>query len=88
MEKQTVEYNEQPLTYYTSNNNLLLDTRDVCKIAGIPDSKTEKGTDLGEPTCDLVTAITATQSYNEEFSEWLLEYFAGFNVDVKVRPII
>lgn len=86
MEKQIAEYDEQTITFYGSEHDILLDTADVCRIAGIPDSEREQETDLGMPTVDLVTAISVVQPYDEDFAEWLLEYFAGYNVEVYVRP--
>ncbi len=85
MEVMTYEYNGKPVTYMKlSGNDLLLKTTDVCGILGITDRPA--GTELSQPSLNLVSAIRIADSHNTDFSMWLMESFGRYNVETLVHP--
>ena len=88
METKTAYFNNTPIRYYTfgkDNRDLLLNTADICKILGITERPEES--DLAEQDIDLASAgVYAMNNENVKFFEWLQEEFAGYSLEVLVRP--
>lgn len=88
MEPKRLNFNKATVRYYAfgeADRDLLLDTADVCKILGI--SQRPEGSDLASKYIDLQSAsVYAMQGGNIEFYEWLGESFAGYSLEVLVRP--
>jgi len=65
-------------------SGVLLNTKDVCAIAGI--RKRTAGSTLAQPCLDLDDVMLIISSVNIDFVQWLLVKFADYNVSTEVRP--
>ena len=88
MENKTATFNGTIIRYVTfgkDGNDLLLNTEDICRVLGITDRP--EGTDLALKDMDLQSAgVYALRYDNDEFFEWLQEEFAGYSLEVLLRP--
>jgi len=70
METHSLEYKGKQLRYYTSDDNeLLLDTKDLCHILSLTDR--ELGTELAAPYINYSSALMDTCDKDAEFAAWL-----------------
>ena len=63
---------------------LLLNTKDVCAIAGIKQRKA--GSILAQSCLSLDDVLLATTRHNIDFVQWLLVKFADYEVGTERRP--
>lgn|GEM_PF-3266549 len=88
MENKTADFNGTAIRYITfgnDRNDLLLNTEDVCEVLGI--TERPEGTDLALQNMDLASAgVYAVKYDNVEFFEWLQGEFAGYSLEVLLRP--
>jgi len=77
-------FKDKSIRYMTlPGNGLLINTKDYCRIAGIAERPREHV--LAQPCLDLASATNFAGS--EDFAIWLVESFAGYDVETLVHPI-
>ena len=70
------KYRDETLRYLErSQGGLLLNTKDMCRIAGIE----VRDDVLAKPCIDLGTAIISAAFRNMDFGIWMAETFAAYN---------
>jgi hypothetical protein len=88
VENKTAAFNGTIIRYVTfgkDGNDLLLNTEDICRVLGITDRP--EGTDLALKDMDLQSAGVFALRYDKHlFFEWLQEEFAGYSLEVLLRP--
>lgn len=88
MDNKIADFNGTNIRYVSfgkDGNDLLLNTEDVCRVLGI--TERPEGTDLGLKDMDLASAGVYAMKYdNVKFFEWLQEEFAGYSLEVLLRP--
>ena len=66
-------------------SGVLLNTKDVCAIAGI--RKRTAGSTLTQPCLDLDDVMLVISNVNIDFVQWLLVKFAEYEVSTDTRPV-
>jgi hypothetical protein len=85
METKTTNYQGTLITFMTlPGNDLLLKTKDVCRVLDIIDRPV--GTELSQLSLDFAGAVYLAMQYDANFAKWLNETFAGYNLETLVRP--
>lgn len=82
---QVIDYKTSKIRFITlPDNGLLLNTRDICSALGITDRPA--GTDLSQPSLDLVSAVIIAASLNSDYAMWLNESFINYKSQQFVHP--
>jgi hypothetical protein len=85
METFTANYDGKQISFLKlPDNDLLLRTKDICRILGILDRPDDSA--LGQPCLDLASAANLALASDPEFAMWLNETFAGYNLETLVHP--
>jgi prophage antirepressor-like protein len=65
------------------DNNILLNTNDVCQVLGITNRAYDE--DLSISGLDLVSAVSIASKYNINFTQWLNRTFSTYKQENTLR---